>query len=254
MSVNLPSKNSAAANNLPILPNNSNDDEIDILNKTKRERPAETSENANLRKMMMISIQSEMTWRQRRLRSLPKDQSYLWVFPCWGKVETPNLVMRPLGKFSQMVGKFRLLLCIRMPWTLQIHYILCNGPKVAMKKEKSQELQKEPDDESGDDNDDKIKEKPTNEKYEFLGNRLKNEFDFDSWLNKLLKIGTLLYGDNGEDSGDENGDKFTLPQQKGFKVVTEKTWFEKSLKDVISCSWEKFKVATSGKNLYLCPP
>jgi hypothetical protein len=79
----------------------------------------------------------------------------------------------------------------------------------------------------------KEKEKDS-DKIEFMGNKFELKYDFENWIGQLGKIGAQLYSDVDEDSENEDGNKFTSPTQKTFKVVSEKNWFEKTGQDLFN--------------------
>jgi hypothetical protein len=99
----------------------------------------------------------------------------------------------------------------------------------------------------------KEKEKDA-DKIEFMSNKFELEYDFENWIVQLARIGAQLYSDVDEDSEDEDGNKFTSPAQKTFKVIIEKNWFEKTGQELFNINWERFKIVTTGKNMSFMPP
>jgi hypothetical protein len=90
------------------------------------------------------------------------------------------------------------------------------------------------------------------DKIEFMGNKFELEYDFENWIDQLAKIGAQLYSDSEEDSEDEDGNKFTAPAQKTFKVIIEKNWFERTGQDLFNINWDRFKIITAGKICLFC--
>jgi hypothetical protein len=80
------------------------------------------------------------------------------------------------------------------------------------------------------------------DKIEFMGNKFELEYDFENWIEQLAKIGAQLYSDSEEDSEDEDGNKFTAPAQKTYKVIIEKNWFEKTGQELFNINWDRFKI------------
>jgi hypothetical protein len=45
---------------------------------------------------------------------------------------------------------------------------------------------------------------------------------------QLAKIGYQLYSDSEEKSEDDDGNRYTASSQKAYKIIVEKSWFERN--------------------------
>jgi hypothetical protein len=243
--------NAAAANKENIIGKDSKNESMDISLKTERERPINGENNDNVlptnisdkRKPSENDDANGGELREGEAKELvnpPKGLGIPWglsnvgnggntlptnealgePWPLGWKISPPSAYSEPVRIDNPMHSKQRALERFEKSTLVNLQKESMNDVNVNDESTENDNIRKS--DENKPKDKEKEKDKPTEkvktvEKFEFLGNNLETEYECESWITQLEKIGYQLFSESEEESEDEDGKKYSAPSQNPTK-------------------------------------